>query len=236
MAKRATPTDRLQIMRDARIQRLKDQKAGEQRLAGKPEEKQRLAGKPKIDHLAEEIAELSKPIYEKKKTASPKEVARELGYLDSLEENSPDVSKKRKCYNCGAIAELERPLKRGSDGYDIFPCPSCGVNFKIDIHEYMNNRGKEGFVTSTFDATRSMAHSSPLIEQRTSKEIAEGKMKINWRHPITLIIVGFLALSIFYYIFSPYQNCVRNAGEPNSVFYKKSDGYIATACAKWASW
>lgn len=86
MAKRETPTDRLQIMRDERIQRLKDQKAGEQRLAGKPEEKQRLAGKPKIDHLAEEIAELSKPIYEKKKTASPKEVARELGYLDSLKE------------------------------------------------------------------------------------------------------------------------------------------------------
>ena len=60
--------------------------------------------------------------------------------------------------------------------------------------------------------------------------------QINWRHPITLIIVGFVALSIFYYIFSPYQNCIRYADEPGAFGVRYSAGEIAISCVRAASW
>jgi len=72
--------------------------------------------------------------------------------------------KKVKCYNCNTITGVDQPFMRDSDGYDVWKCPSCGAYFKLDIHEYLNNRGKENFVSSTFYAGHSMAHSNPLIE------------------------------------------------------------------------
>ena len=65
------------------------------------------------------------------------------------------------CYNCGVISGPTPPLRRDSDRSDIFECPSCKTEFKIDIDNYMENRGSdfikgketEGFVARTFSAS-----------------------------------------------------------------------------------
>ena len=88
------------------------------------------------------------------------------------------------CYNCGVISGPTPPLRRDSDRLDIFECPSCKAEFKVDIDNYMENRGSdfikgketEGFVAKTFSASENKYLADPklLKRQRRGVEIGGG--------------------------------------------------------------
>ena len=62
------------------------------------------------------------------------------------------MTKQIKCFSCSDLSTVTPPLKRDSDGLDIFQCPSCKTKFKLDMAYYLENMGTEDFLVKTVDA------------------------------------------------------------------------------------
>ena len=84
------------------------------------------------------------------------------------------MSKKIKCYECGEINDPTPPLRRDTDGLDVFECPSCQSEFKIDTNHYMENKDKEDFVARTFssslDTTKDYDQELQNLQKKILKE------------------------------------------------------------------
>lgn len=88
---------------------------------------------------------------------------------------------KIKCYECEEINAPTPPLRRDSDRVDIFECPSCQSEFKIDMHHYFANRSKKGFVAKTFssslDTTKDYDNELQNLQKKILKELEEKETK-----------------------------------------------------------
>ncbi len=87
------------------------------------------------------------------------------------------MTKKIQCFACKGVIDPSSPMKRDSDGKDIFQCQLCGANYKIDMTDYFINRGKTDHIAKT--------HSS------------EGSPEIPFSTHLFWIVVGIIAIYLF---------------------------------------
>ena len=105
------------------------------------------------------------------------------------------MGKKAKCYKCKKIVNLKMPLERDlEDRLDIFNCSNCGVNFKLNVRQYLKNIDKKNFVVSTFSSKRKvLAKSLPEDDWVSEQETGGQKFfaKYWW---VIVIITAILVL------------------------------------------
>jgi hypothetical protein len=54
---------------------------------------------------------------------------------------------------------------------------------------------------------------------------------MNWKHPITLIVVAAVVIGVLYYLISPYQNCSRDSKETGT--WTSGGQHMCTENTSW---
>ena len=105
------------------------------------------------------------------------------------------MAKKAKCYKCKKTVNLQLPIERDlEDRLDIFKCMKCGINFKLNVKQYLKNLDKKNFVVSTFSSKkRVFAKSLPEDDWVSQQETGGQRFFAKYWWAI-MIIIAILVL------------------------------------------
>ena len=87
------------------------------------------------------------------------------------------------------------PIKRDlEDRLDVFRCGKCGINFKLNVRQYLKNIDKKNFVVSTFSAKKKVLATSLPEDDWVSQQETGGQKFFAKYWWIIVIITAILVL------------------------------------------